>query len=126
VEGDLVPYVPETVARSDVAFTPALGTFWNRPLQAHLGWGTTFLGGRPLPYGESGHDVFLVDARAALRLREVALSLDVYNLLDEKWYDGEFVYASNFDRSATPSLVPQRHVTVGAPRAFWLSLSLYL
>jgi iron complex outermembrane receptor protein len=125
-EGDLVPYAPETVIRTDLAFTPVLGHFLNRTLQGRFGAATTFLGGRPLPYGETGHDVFLVDARAAVRLKEVELSLDAFNLLDAKWYDGEFTYASNFNPGTAASLVPARHVTVGAPRTVWVSLALYL
>jgi TonB family protein len=125
-EGDLVPYAPQTVIRTDIAFTPVLGHVLNRPLQGRVGAATTFLGGRPLPYGEWGHDVFLLDARAALRLKEVELSVDAFNLLDAKWYDGEFVYASNFKPGAPASLVPERHVTVGAPRTIWVSIALYL
>jgi len=105
---------------------PRLGHFFNRTLQGRFGAATTFLGGRPLPYGETGHDVFLVDARAAVRLKEVELSLDAFNLLDAEWYDGEFTYASNFNPGTTASLVPARHVTVGAPRTVWVSLALYL
>jgi outer membrane receptor protein involved in Fe transport len=72
-----------------------------------------------------GHDVFLVDATAALQLSRVELSLDLFNLLDANWYDGEFAYASSFGgRSA--SLVPLRHVSVGAPRTLMLSLQVSL
>ena len=39
-----------------------------------------------------------------------------FNVLDTRWYDGEFTYASSFAPSAAPSLVPVRHVTAGAPR----------
>jgi hypothetical protein len=125
-EGDLVPYAPETVIRTDLAVTPVLGHWLHRPIRGHFGLATTFLGGRPLPYAEFGHDVFLVDARAAVRLKEVELGVDAFNLLDAKWYDGEFVYASNFTQGAAPSLVPERHVTVGAPRTLWVTLSVYL
>jgi iron complex outermembrane receptor protein len=125
-EGDLVPYAPQTVIRTDLAFTPTLGRFLNRTLQGRFGAATTFLGGRPLPYGETGHDVFLVDARVAVRLKEVELSVDAFNLLNAEWYDGEFVYASNFNPGTAASLVPERHVTVGAPRTVWVSLALYL
>ena len=61
-----------------------------------------------------------------LRLKEVELTLDVTNLLGADWYDGQFVYASNFARSKTPNLVPFRHVTVGAPRSAFVTLALYI
>ncbi|MEZ4446558.1 MAG: TonB-dependent receptor, partial [Polyangiaceae bacterium] len=73
-----------------------------------------------------GTDIFLVDARVGLRFGEVELRLDAQNLLNVDWNDGEFVYASNFDRNAIPSLVPQRHFSAGAPQTFLGTLSVYL
>jgi outer membrane cobalamin receptor len=124
--GDLVPYAPQWVLRSDAAATPELGTWHGWPTRARLGGGTSWLARRPLPYGEWGHDVFLVDATAAVRLGRVEVGLEVFNLLDARWYDGEFVYASRFHPAEAPALVPQRHVTVGAPRTFYLSVSAFL
>jgi len=121
--GSLVPYAPQVVARADVAFTPVLGELGRfGALRSHFGAGGTYFGRRPLPYGEFGHDALLLDARVALRLGPLETALDVYNVLGADWYDGEFVYASAF--GGTPSLVPERHVTVGAPRSFLWSLTL--
>ncbi|WP_394823812.1 TonB-dependent receptor domain-containing protein [Pendulispora albinea] len=125
-DGDLLPYVPQIVVRSDIGAKRTIAHFFERDLVARIGTGIDALVRRPLPYGEFGKNVFLVDATAALRLKELELSLDVYNLLDASWFDGQFVYASNFDRSTTPSLIPARHVTVGPPRTFFVSLGLYL
>jgi hypothetical protein len=122
--GDLVPYAPELVARSDLAVTPALGRVAGRELRAHFGGGMSYFGRRPLPYAELGHDAFLLDASAELRLGPIQAGLELYNLLDADWYDGEFVYASNF--GGTSSLVPARHVTVGAPRTFLFSLAVFV
>ena len=124
--GDLLPYAPQIVIRSDLAFTPELGHVFNRPLTGHFGIGETGIARRPLPYGEMGHNVWLVDAVASIRLREVELGVTAFNLLNVAWYDGEYVYASNFKRGAEPSLVPQRHVTVGAPRTVLATFALYL
>jgi hypothetical protein len=109
--GDLVPYAPEWVLRLDTALTPHLGSLHGLPLEGRLGAGASVLARRPLPYGQWGHDIFLHDAVASVRVR---------------WYDGEFVFASRWDPGAAASLVPQRHVTVGAPRTFLLSLALFL
>ncbi len=122
--GDLLPYVPQLVARSDLAFTPTLGVLGAHEVRSHVGLGLTYLGRRPLPYDEYGHDVFLVDASAELRWGPIETGLAVFNLLDADWYDGEFVYASAFEGDA--SLVPIRHVTVGPPRAVLWSLTLFL
>ncbi len=120
--GDLLPYVPQLVARLDLAYTPLLARFFERDLRGHFGAAVTGLGRRPLPYAELGHDALLADVRAALRFGPLETSLDVYNLLDTSWYDGEFVYSSRFGDA--PSLVPVRHVTVGPPRTLLWSLAL--
>jgi len=122
--GELLPYVPQLVVRSDLALTPELGHFLGYPVQSHFGLGLTYLGRRPLPYAEMGHDVFLADANASVRVGPVRSELAVYNLLGADWYDGEFVYASNFGGGA--SLVPARHVSVGAPRTLLWSLTVFL
>ncbi len=124
--GDLLPYAPEVVIRSDIAFTPVLGRVLNRPLTGHLGFGQTGIARRPLPYGQMGHDYSVIDAVARVRLREAELGVSAFNLLNVNWYDGEYTFASNFNRSGAPSLVPARHVTVGAPRTVFATLTLYL
>jgi TonB family protein len=124
--GDLVPYAPQLVGRTDVSFDPKLARLLGRDLFGHVGVGLTFLHRRPLPFGEIGRDIFLTDAGVGVRLGEVELDLDVYNLMDDRWFDGEFVYASSFTQGAAPSLVPQRHVTMGAPRTALFSLALHL
>lgn len=123
-EGDLLPYVPQIVVRSDAVAKKKLGRVLGRDLEGRVGAGLEGLVGRPLPYGEAGRNVFLVDASLGLRLREVELGLDVFNVLDQGWYDGQFVYASNFSRAPSPARVPFRHVTVGPPRTLFLSLTL--
>ncbi|WP_433927799.1 TonB-dependent receptor [Sorangium cellulosum] len=122
--GDLLPFVPQVVARADLAVTPRLGALFGRRLEARAGAGATLLHRRPLPFGEIGHDALLTDVTAHLRYDRVELGLDVYNLLDAAWFDGEFVYPSSFTRGAAPDLLPARHVTVGAPRSVFASLSL--
>ena len=123
-EGDLLPYVPQVVARSELAFTPVLGHFGGRAIDSHFGGGLTYLGRRPLPYAEMGHDTFLVDTTASLRWGPVEAQVDIYNLLNAEYYDGEFVYASSFHGES--SLVPARHVTVGAPRSWLFTLTLHV
>jgi iron complex outermembrane recepter protein len=123
-EGDLVPFVPQLVLRSDTSLTPRLGRFVARDLVGRVGLGSSFLFHRPLPHGEIGSDVFVVDALAGLRWGEIELGLEVTNLLDAAFYDGQFVYASTF--GAVPSAVPQRHVTAGAPRMFMGTVALHL
>lgn len=124
--GDKLPYVPELIVRQDVAVTPKLGHVGSRNLTARLGTALTGMFNRPQPYGAFGHDVFLVDAVAELRLKEVAFGVDVFNLLDTRWFDSEFTYSANWAPSATARLVPERYVTVGAPRTLLATLSLFV
>ncbi|MGK4003076.1 TonB-dependent receptor [Sorangium sp. So ce1036] len=124
--GDLLPFVPQVVARADLAVTPRLGAILGRSVEARAGAGATLLHRRPLPCGEMGHDALLTDVTARLRYHRVELGLDVHNLLDASWFDGEFVYPSRFTRGAAPDLLPARHVTVGAPRSFLASLTLHI
>jgi iron complex outermembrane receptor protein len=123
-EGELVPYVPEVVVQSELAVTPELGRLGAHPLTSKLGGGLAYLGRRPLPYAEWGHDVLTLDTTAALRWGPVAAELGVFNLLDTESYDSELVYASSWNGEA--SLVPARHVSVGAPRSWLFTLSLFI
>lgn len=125
-EGSLLPYVPRWLVRSDLGAEPRLGSVWNRPLSLRLGSALSYLGQRPLPFGELGRDVFVIDARAGLRLGEVELRFDATNLADARYYDGQFVQTASFSRGQAASLVPQTLVTLGQPRAFYATLSLYL
>jgi iron complex outermembrane receptor protein len=122
--GDRLPYVPQLIIREDLAFTPVLGKLGGRSLRGRLGAALTGMFARPQPYGEFGHDVFLVDATTELRLKELALGLDVFNVLGARWYDSEFTYSANWNPGAAPRLVPERYVTVGAPRTLLGTLSL--
>jgi outer membrane cobalamin receptor len=124
--GDLVPYVPQWVFRADAAARPTLGAWRGIPIAGRLGAGASLMARRPLPYGEWGHDVFLIDAAAGLRVGRLELTAEVFNLLDARWYDGEFVYASRWNPNQAASLVPQRHVTVGAPRTLFFSVTAFL
>lgn len=122
--GDLLPYAPQLVARTDLSVERNVARIAGHPLEVHAGSGLTLLARRPLPYSEMGRDIFLWDARIEATYRNVTLGFDAMNLLDTRFYDGEFVFASRFDRGAGQSLVPQRHVTVGPPRALYATLAL--
>jgi iron complex outermembrane recepter protein len=122
-EGDLLPFVPMYVVRSDTSATRRLGSISTHEVEGRLGLSLTCLANRPLPFGERGHDVFLADLTFAVKIAPIELTLDVFNALDASWFDGEFAYASDFgERSA--SLIPLRHVSVGAPRTLMLTTTL--
>ncbi len=121
----LLPYFAPLVGRVDAS--------WTRPFTVNgvvliprAGLGATLIGPRPLPLDEFSRTVFLLDVRAGLRVGPFELTLDVQNLLDSRWRDGEFVFASKWDQSPTSSLLPSRQFTAGAPRTFFVSLEVHL
>jgi len=120
----LLPYFAPLVARADVGWDGQPPWAWGSTLS--LGTGLTFIGPRPLPFDERSATVFLADAHVAIRRGELGLRLEVSNLLDARWRDGEFVYSSRFDPGAPASLVPARHFTAGSPRMASLSLEVHL
>jgi iron complex outermembrane receptor protein len=125
-EGDLMPYAPQWVVRGDAALTPRLGSVRGHDVTGRVGTGLSLLARRPLPYHQFGHDVFLVDGSAQVRVGPVELGLEAFNLLNARWFDGEFVFASRWNPGQAAALVPQRHVTVGAPRTVLATLGLFL
>ena len=124
--GDLVPYAPQIVARVDGSYTLGLGRVFDLEVEAQVGAALSVLARRPLPFKEMGHDVALVDARAQLSVGPVEVGLELFNLLDTQWFDGEFVFATRWDPNAASSLVPQRVVTVGPPRALLFTLAVHI
>ncbi len=126
VSGQSLPYVPPLLVRSDVAFTRSIGSAFGKELAWKVGYGTTFLSSRPLPYGQTSPPVFLLDATVGVRRDWLELSVDAMNLLGARYADTEYAFVSNWQTSAVPSRVPARHITAGAPRAILGSVTLYL
>lgn len=125
--GLLIPYVPNMVVRSDNALYHDLPlTLAGRTFAGVLGAGVSYLGPRPLPYGQSSDPTFLIDASASVRWRPLELSLSMTNLLNTMYHVGDYNYASYFPHNglpAFPSLVPARAFAAGPPRQILVSLS---
>jgi iron complex outermembrane recepter protein len=125
--GLLIPYVPDLVVRSDTALWRALP--WDlggEPVTAAAGVGVTYVGRRPLPFGERSDRIFTVDASLSLARRPLKLALTATNLLDAQYRLGEFNFTSDFHSQPAPTLVPVRHFTAGAPRQLMLTLQVLL
>jgi outer membrane receptor protein involved in Fe transport len=121
----LLPYFAPLVARADVGWERP-STLWGQEMIFSVGGGLTLIGPRPLPFDEYGSTVFLADAQAGVRRGALGVRLEVKNLLDSRWRDGEFVYGSRFDAEAATSQLPARHFTAGSPRAASLTLEVHL
>ncbi len=125
--GLLVPYVPSIVLRSDNALFHDLPfKAAGRPFRGVLGAGVSYLGPRPLPFGQTSDAVFLADGSLSLGWRPLELSLVMTNILGTQYHVGDYNYASYFPHNglpAFPSLVPARAFAAGAPRQILVSLS---
>jgi iron complex outermembrane recepter protein len=113
-----VPYVPGTVFRSDTAlFRDLPWRVGEKAIRASLNAGITYVGPRPLPYGQVSQDIFTVDASLGLAWSSYQIRLAATNLLDNQYRLGEYNYASDFHSQPQPTLVPERTFTAGAPRS---------
>jgi len=130
--GLLVPYVPDLVLRADAAYFHNLPwKLQTKPIRAVIGYGVSYVGRRPLPYGETSDTTFVSDASAGLGWSIFNLRLSAQNLFNSEYKLGEYNYASSFcapgsgcpGRPPEPTLAPERSFTAGAPREVMLSLS---
>ena len=122
---DLVPYIPDLVVRGDGALFGALP--WSmdgEALHASLSSGVSFIGQRPLPWGEHSGTVFTIDSRLIVGWRWLDAGVSVQNLLDSRYHLADYNYASDFHSQPWPMLSPARHFVGGAPRTVLFSLIL--
>jgi outer membrane receptor protein involved in Fe transport len=124
--GQLLPYVPPLVMRADLGAHHALFQISGKPLDGRAGLGFTALSDRPLPYGEFSDSVYLLDVAVHLRWQAVDFGADITNLLDRRYAASEYTFVSDWRDSSTPSLLPARHFSAGAPRTVLFSLGLTL
>jgi outer membrane receptor protein involved in Fe transport len=125
--GLLVPYVPDAVIRADAAvFGDLPVTVSGSRLHGTVGAGASYVGHRPLPYGQRSDVLFTLDTSASLAWTHYELGLSVTNLLDRQYRLGEYNFASDFHTEASPTLVPVRHFSAGAPRAIFGTLAVNL
>lgn len=78
---------------------------------------------RPLPHKARGGSLAVVDLSAGYSWRWLHLDLELENLLNNKVREGEYHYASHWERGAPPSEIPVLHYVAGAPLNARLSLS---
>lgn len=123
---DAIPFVPPLVVRSDVGFRGSLGVLAGKSVDLRAGYGATFLSSRPLPYGFSSTNVFLLDAQAAVRRDWLEIGVEATNLLGLKYASTQDAFASNWRLSPAPVTAPAQHITAGAPRAILGTVTLYL
>ncbi len=116
----LVAYIPGVVVRSDTAIVHDLPfRVWGSTLKGALSCGVTYVGPRPLPFGQNSQDLFTIDASARLAWTHYEVGIIATNLLDTKYRLGEYNFASDFHSQSQPTLVPERAFSAGAPRGIF-------
>jgi hypothetical protein len=116
----LVAYIPGSVLRSDTAVFHDLPVqLLGKPIAATLGVGITYVGPRPLPYGQDSGEIFTLDAQATLSWTHYQVGIICTNLFDSQYRLGEYNFASDFHSQPQPTLVPERMFTAGAPRGIF-------
>jgi len=120
----LVAYIPGVVLRSDTALFHNLPwRILDSPIRGSLNVGITYVGARPLPYGQVSDTIFTIDTSASLAWKRYELGIVCTNLLDTQYRLGEYNYPSDFFQTSQPTLVPERMFSAGAPRALFGTLS---
>lgn len=115
VSGQALPYVPPIVVRADVSANEQVATLADLPFRIRGGAGFSMLGARPLPYGDEAPAFGLLDVSAGASWGPVDLSLDVFNLLDQRYQATAYSFASNWSPTQVPSRVPAPSFAAGAP-----------
>jgi len=116
--GNLVPYTPLVVGRSDTAVFGPLPWFRpaDSPLLGSLGLGVGYIGKRSLPFGQFSDPTLQIDASANVRWKWLKLGVAVTNLTDRRFPLSQFFYASDFHSRPYATLAPTGHFTAAAPR----------
>jgi TonB family protein len=122
--GLLVPYVPDAVVRADGALFGALPwTVLDEAFRGSIGAGFTFVGHRPLPYGQRSDTIATLDASASVGWSHYEIGFAGTNLVGQQYRLGEYNFASDFHTRGGATLVPVRHFTAGAPRALFVTFA---
>ncbi len=124
VSGQALPYVPPIVFRADASANEQVATLADLPFRIRGGAGFSMLGARPLPYGDVSPPFALLDVSAGVTWGPVDLSLDVFNLLDQRVAAVAYSFASNWSPTEIPSRVPARSFAAGAPLTVLATLGL--
>lgn len=128
----LVAYIPGVVLRSDTSFFHDLPLhIAGTPVRGTLGVGVTYVGPRPLPFGQDSDSIFTVDAQLTLAWTHYEIGVVSTNLLDTRYRLGEYNYASDFNSPSStssvsqPTLVPERMFAAGPPRAIYGTFAIH-
>lgn len=127
--GELFPYIPQLILRMDVGISGSLFEWklGGRDVTGRLGAGYTFVPGRPLPMKTRGDPFHVMNAGAEIRLWHFSVGLEMRNIANLKYRQGEFHYASNFAGPRTDhSMMAVRHFAAGEPFFIMATLTIHM
>lgn len=105
--GNPVPLAPQLVGGFRAVATHDSG--WRGGMRF------TGLAARPLPHGARGATLTMLDATAGYRWGRFSVDLELENLFNQKIREGEYHYASDWQRGGTTSSIPVIHYVAGPP-----------
>ncbi|MBX7082026.1 MAG: TonB-dependent receptor [Nannocystaceae bacterium] len=98
----------------------------NHPSGFRAGLRWFVLGPRPLSYGGKAGATTVMDLSLGYRMRRWAqFDLSIDNALGTKWREGEYNFASYWDRSQRASQIPGIHFVAGPPRMVRAAVTLF-
>lgn len=95
------------------------------PLGFRAGLRWFVLGPRPLTYGARAGAATIVDASLGYRMKWAQIDLSVDNVIGAHWREGEYNFASWWDRTRRPSQIPSIQYVAGPPRMFRVAATLF-
>ena len=117
VTGNPVPGAPRLLAQGEAHLARGAWTAGARAV---------YVGNRPLAHGATGAATAVVDALAGWRGRHVEVGLQIDNVLGQDWFEGEYHFASWWDRNQPRSQLPKIHYSAGRPFGLRLAISMLL
>lgn len=104
----------------------ATGLTLVHPSGVRAGARVLVVGGRPLPHGARAASYALLDIGVGYRLGPLQLDLQIDNVTNAAWKEGEYHYASWWDRDQPRSTIPTLHQLAGPPLTARLAATLWL
>ncbi len=105
--GNPIPGAPPLVVATRATLLHPKG------FRAGLRW--FLLGPRPLSYGATAGVATVVDLSVGYRYRWFQVDLSIDNVLNQAWREGEYHFASHWDRQSPRSQLPTVHAVAGNP-----------
>jgi iron complex outermembrane receptor protein len=117
VTGNPVPGAPRLLAQGEAHLSRGP---WRGGVHA------VYVGARPLAHGATGAATAVVDALVGWQRGALELGLQLDNVLGQRWFEGEYHFASRWDRNGPAAPLPKIHYSAGRPFGARLSLTYHL